>query len=104
MRNIIVCDFPWSSPGITLMASSYVHPVMGELYAEHHSWVVQLLRRKLGGQKQALDLAQDTFVRILRNGRVPVFREPRGYLACIAGRSEVSARVISMYQKQQNPH
>lgn len=69
-----------------MASSSSAHQVVGELYAQHHSWVVQLLRRKLGGQEQALDLAQDTFVRILSSGTVPVFREPRAYLTTVASR------------------
>ncbi len=60
--------------------------VVGELYAQHHNWVVQLLRRKLGNQDQAMDLAQDTFVRILRSEQLPVLREPRAYLNTVASR------------------
>lgn len=67
-------------------SSSSAHHVVGELYAQHHGWVVQLLRRKLGGQEQALDLAQDTFVRILSSGAVPIFHEPRAYLTTVASR------------------
>ncbi len=59
---------------------------VGELYLQHHNWVVQLLRRKLGNQDQAMDLAQDTFVRILRSERLPVLREPRAYLNTVASR------------------
>ena len=69
-----------------MATSSSAHRVVGELYAQHHDWVVQLLRRKLGGQDLALDLAQDTFVRILSSGTVPIFREPRAYLTTVAGR------------------
>lgn len=69
-----------------MSSSSSAHHVVGELYAQHHGWVVQLLRRKLGGQEQALDLAQDTFVRILSSGTVPIFREPRAYLTTVASR------------------
>ncbi len=32
-----------------MASSSTTHQVVGELYAQHHSWGVQLLRRKLGG-------------------------------------------------------
>ncbi|WDU62954.1 hypothetical protein LRS56_30495 [Pseudomonas poae] len=65
-----------------MASSSTTHQVVGE----HHSWVVQLLRRKLSGQEQAMDLAQDTFVRILSSGPVPIFREPRAYLTTVASR------------------
>jgi RNA polymerase sigma factor (sigma-70 family) len=66
--------------------SPATHHAVGELYVQHHSWVVQLLRRKLGSQEQALDLAQDTFVRILTSENLPLFREPRAYLNTVASR------------------
>lgn len=69
-----------------MASSSSAQHVMGEFYAQHHGWVVQLLRRKLGGQEYAQDLAQDTFVRILSSGGVPIFREPRAYLTTVASR------------------
>ena len=73
-----------------MAAYSSTHRAVGELYAQHHGWVVQLLRRKLGGQEQeqeqALDLAQDTFVRILSSGPLPSLREPRAYLNTVASR------------------
>lgn len=65
---------------------SATHRVVGELYVQHHSWVVQLLRRKLGSQEQALDLAQDTFLRILTSETLPLLREPRAYLNTVASR------------------
>jgi len=69
-----------------MLSTPSLHRVVGELYAQHHGWVVQLLRRKLGNQDQALDLAQDTFVRILRSEQVPLLREPRAYLNTVASR------------------
>lgn len=65
---------------------STTHRVVDELYVQHHSWVVQLLRRKLGSQEQALDLAQDTFMRILTSENLPKFHEPRAYLTTVASR------------------
>ncbi len=49
---------------------------IGELYLQHHGWVVSLLRRKLGNRDQALDMAQDTFVRLLRSEMPSLLREP----------------------------
>jgi RNA polymerase sigma factor (sigma-70 family) len=69
-----------------MSSSPATHHAVGELYVQHHSWVVQLLRRKLGSQEQALDLAQDTFVRILTSENLPLFREPRAYLNTVASR------------------
>ncbi len=55
------------------------------LYLEHHAWLVELLRRKLGNREQAADLAHDTFERILRAG-TPQADEPRAYLTTVARR------------------
>lgn len=38
---------------------------LGDLYREHHLWLREWLRRKLGCSETAADLAQDTFVRLL---------------------------------------
>ena len=57
------------------------------LYRDHHGWLVGWLRRKLDCSEQARDLAQDTFLRILRRrrgGTLPGFQEPRAYLTTIA--------------------
>lgn len=57
------------------------------LYAEHHGWLNGWLRKKLGNSFDAADLAQDTFLRVLRHRReLPELREPRAYLVTIAGR------------------
>lgn len=59
------------------------------IYVDHHSWLVNWLRRKLGGADQAIDLAQDTFVRILavqETRRELTLQEPRAYLTTIAHR------------------
>jgi len=69
-----------------MVPSSTTHGAVDELYRQHHGWVVQLLRRKLGNQEQALDLAQDTFVRMLRSEIPAPLREPRAYLTTLASR------------------
>lgn len=69
-----------------MLPSTSSHQAVGELYVAHHSWIVQLLRRKLGNHQQAQDLAQDTFIRLMRQDVVPSFREPRAYLATVASR------------------
>lgn len=55
------------------------------LYLQHHSWLKGWLQRRLGEAADADDLAQDTFVRIIRV-RSPVnqLRQPLAYLATIA--------------------
>lgn len=57
------------------------------LYSEHHQWLCQWLRRKLGCHHQAADVAQDTFVRLLQAGELlGTLREPRAYLTTTASR------------------
>ncbi|RBA23036.1 sigma-70 family RNA polymerase sigma factor [Herminiimonas fonticola] len=56
------------------------------IYSDHHGWLVNLLRRKLGNIDNANDLAQDTFARILTGRDKDVIREPRAYLTTIASR------------------
>lgn len=56
------------------------------LYSDHHGWLVNFLRRKLGNIDNANDLAQDTFTRILMARDTDAIREPRAYLTTIASR------------------
>ncbi|GAA4326226.1 sigma-70 family RNA polymerase sigma factor [Pigmentiphaga soli] len=58
---------------------------MGELYADHHSWLQAWLRRRLGDAFTAADLAHDTFLRVLSKEAPPAIREPRALLVTIAG-------------------
>lgn len=58
--------------------------VLDTLYRDHHSWLQGWLRRRLGNRCDAADLAQDTFVRLLRAGNAASIREPRDYLATVA--------------------
>lgn len=60
------------------------------LYSNHHGWLHDWLRRKMGNAGDAADLAHDTFLRVLtRNDRTgicdqPAVRAPRAYLGTIA--------------------
>jgi RNA polymerase sigma-70 factor (ECF subfamily) len=55
------------------------------LYLDHHGWLKNWLRRRLGEAADADDLAQDTFVRVLRSrAAVHELRQPLAYLATIA--------------------
>ncbi len=56
------------------------------LYIAHHGWLTGWLRRKLGDSFLAADLAQDTFVSVMQAGEVQAIREPRPFLATVAGR------------------
>lgn len=57
-------------------------PNVATLYSEHHGWLQEWLRRRLGNAFDAADLAQDTFLRVLRT--LEPIREPRAYLTTIA--------------------
>ncbi|MCW5604049.1 MAG: sigma-70 family RNA polymerase sigma factor [Burkholderiales bacterium] len=59
-------------------------PFVG-LYEAHHSWLVGLLRRRLGNACDAADLAQDAFVRLLLRPRHFDSHEgARAYLSVVA--------------------
>ena len=56
------------------------------LYTDHHRWLQGWLRRRLGNTADAADLAQDTFVRLLRRAALPhlgTSAEARGYLRTV---------------------
>jgi RNA polymerase sigma-70 factor (ECF subfamily) len=60
---------------------------MGALYGEHHQWLFSWLRKKLGCEHHAADVAQDTFVRILGSSQSLFgINEPRAYLTTTAKR------------------
>lgn len=62
------------------------------LYQQHHGWLVQLLRRKMGADRDhAMDLAHDTFERVMSTGVRRALEEPRGYLGTIAKRLAIDA-------------
>lgn len=55
------------------------------LYIAHHGWLKGWLRRRLGEHGDAEDLAQDTFVRVMRSrSSLADLRQPLAYLATIA--------------------
>ncbi|WP_077049029.1 sigma-70 family RNA polymerase sigma factor [Pseudomonas sp. KK4] len=60
------------------------HHIVHSLYQEHHSWLCGWLRKRLGCNHQAADLAQDTFIRVLTQRKGFELREPRAYLSTIA--------------------
>lgn len=57
---------------------------LGLLYRTHHSWLHGWLSRRTGCRENAADLAQDTFVRLLKSRQANPLREPRAYLSSIA--------------------
>lgn len=67
------------------------------LYQANHRWLSGWLRARLGSRADADDLAQDTFIRVLclHAGKSIAIREPKAYLATIAGRL-----VTNFYRRQ----
>jgi RNA polymerase sigma-70 factor (ECF subfamily) len=63
---------------------STLRSAVNDLYCEHHSWLNGWLRKRLGNAFDAADLAQDTFVRVIKSRNALEIREPRPYLSMIA--------------------
>lgn len=63
---------------------SIQHSEVQALYRDHHRWLRDWLRLKLGCSHNAADLAHDTFVRLLGRKERADPRDPRAYLATIA--------------------
>lgn len=56
-----------------------------QLYREHHGWLLNWLRKRLGNGADAADLTQDSFLRLLV-ARPQSIDAPRAYLATVANR------------------
>jgi len=54
------------------------------LYREHHDWLFRWLRKRLGCEVDAADLAHDTYLRIIVSGRMPGQAEARPFLVQVA--------------------
>jgi RNA polymerase sigma-70 factor (ECF subfamily) len=57
---------------------------VNDLYCDHHGWLKGWLSKRLGNTFDAADLAQDTFVRVIKARSALEIREPRPYLSMIA--------------------
>jgi RNA polymerase sigma-70 factor (ECF subfamily) len=80
------------------MASAPPLPVsesLEGLYAAHHGWLLQWLRRRMSADEAAADLAQDAFVRLLQKPQLPALEQPRAYLTRIA-----NGLVINLWQRR----
>lgn len=54
------------------------------MYHEHLPWLRGWLSSRVGCRERAADLAQDTFVRLLKNRSGALIQEPRAYLSSVA--------------------
>jgi len=67
--------------------SSHGHCLYTRLYRDHYNWLEGWLRGRVRCTHDAADLAQDTFLRLLRRRAAesePRLREPRAYLRTVA--------------------
>lgn len=76
-------------------SSSSSAELVRTLYVEHHGWLQTWLRRRLGNSCDAADLAQDTFVRILRVADRGTIETPRAYLTTVA-----KGVLVNWYRRQ----
>lgn len=54
------------------------------LYSDHHGWLHNWLRGRLGNAADAADLAQDTFLRVLLRPERSELHTPRAFLRTVA--------------------
>ncbi|WP_444859409.1 ferric citrate uptake sigma factor FecI [Serratia sp. (in: enterobacteria)] len=66
--------------------ASAPHAALSRLYATHHAWLQGWLRRRLGCTFDADDVAQDTFMRLLKSDAAATLREPKDFLVTVAKR------------------
>lgn len=59
---------------------------IGTLHRQHHGWLAGWLRGRLRNDADAADIAQDVFLRLLRQPEPQALRVPRAYLATVASR------------------
>lgn len=86
MRMLLIC-FRLAHHPIVSTTDRFQNQGWAALYGDHRSWLVQWLRRRLGCQHAAADLAQDTFVRLIAARIGPdLIEAPRAYLSAVAGR------------------
>jgi RNA polymerase sigma-70 factor (ECF subfamily) len=59
---------------------------ISRLYRDHHAWLHNWLRKKLGCSHRAADLAHDAFIRVLSLAEPHGLKEPRAFLTTTATR------------------
>lgn len=80
-------------------ASNTLHTEISSLYTDHHGWLQDWLRRRLGSAAQAADLAHDTFLRLLTAQAARCFGsagEARAYL-----RTTAQNLCINLWRRQE---
>lgn len=67
--------------GIT---NNSANELVSQLYVHHHSWIFNLLKRKLGCIHEAADLTHDTFIKVMLKDNLKEVIQPRAYITHIA--------------------
>lgn len=68
-------------------AATLSEPTLHALYRDHHSWLENWLRRRMGNAWDAADLSHDTFLKVLSSAQpLTDVREPRAYLLTVGKR------------------
>lgn len=78
------------------MSTSDAAGRLNTLYKENQPWLRCWLYSRVGCSQMAADLAQDTFLRLLKSGKVPPETESRRFLTRIA-----KGLMIDGYRRQQ---
>ncbi|WP_311269225.1 sigma-70 family RNA polymerase sigma factor [Sphingobium sp. WCS2017Hpa-17] len=68
------------------MSSAVAPSAIGQLYADHHHWLVRWLQARTRCPHWALDVSQETFCRLIEKGLPSPLRDARSYLAVVARR------------------
>lgn len=68
----------------TLFVTPALQNDLSHLYRQHNSWLRGWLRKRTGCSADAADLAQDTFLKVLKANNVLIIQKPRQFLSTIA--------------------
>ncbi|MFK8331885.1 sigma-70 family RNA polymerase sigma factor [Pseudomonas sp. BJa5] len=68
-----------------LALSTARRQVLHDLYADHHAWLLNWLRKRLQHRESAADLMQDTFLQLIGRPEAPDrLQQPRAWLTIVA--------------------
>ena len=79
----------YTARGLAVSGTDVLKPVVsndvGELYVDHHGWLLGWLRQRVSCNETAADISHDTFVRLLdKTFQVDSFAGARRYMRIIA--------------------
>lgn len=70
----------------TIVSSAVAPSAIGQLYADHHHWLVRWLVARTRCPHWASDVSQETFCRLIEKGIPSPLRDARSYLTVVARR------------------